>query len=43
MNAQEYRLRENDLMIVPPHTVRQPSEAGHGCDLACVAFRPDFL
>jgi AraC-like DNA-binding protein len=43
LNSQEYVLQENDLLIVPPHTIRQPSEAGHSCDMACVAFRPDFL
>lgn len=43
LNSKEYVLRENDLLIVPPHTVRQPSDTEHSCDLACVAFRPDFL
>lgn len=43
LNSQEYVLRENDLLIVPPHTIRQPSDTEHSCDLVCVAFRPDFL
>ena len=43
LNEEEYIIKENNLMIIPPHAVRQSAGAEDNCNIACVAFTPDFL
>jgi AraC family transcriptional regulator, transcriptional activator of pobA len=43
MNGEEYIVKENDLLIIPPHIVRQSEEEPNNCKAVCVAFTPDFL
>lgn len=43
LNSKEYVLGANDLLIIPPYALRQPSDGETRCGLACVAFTPDFL
>jgi AraC family transcriptional activator of pobA len=43
LNEEECVLKANDLLIIPPHAVRQSSGAENSCKVACVAFTPDFL
>ncbi|MFL5744839.1 MAG: helix-turn-helix domain-containing protein [Niastella sp.] len=43
LNGEEHVVRENDLMIIPPHVVRQSDGTANNCKAACVAFTSDFL
>jgi AraC family transcriptional activator of pobA len=43
LNGEEHVVKENDLLIIPPHVVRQANEIENNCKAACVAFTPDFL
>ena len=43
LNGEEHVVKENDLLIIPPHMVRQSDGAANNCKAACVAFTPDFL
>jgi AraC family transcriptional activator of pobA len=43
LNGEEHVVKENDLLIIPPHMVRQSDGAANTCKAACVAFTPDFL
>lgn len=43
LNGEEHVVKENDLLIIPPHVVRQANEVENNCKAACVAFTPDFL
>jgi AraC-like DNA-binding protein len=43
LNGEEHVVKENDLMIIPPHVVRQAHGDTNHCKAACVAFTPDFL
>ena len=43
LNGEEHVVKENDLLIIPPHIVRQSDGAASSCKAACVAFTPDFL
>lgn len=43
LNEEEYRVEENHLLIIPPHAIRQSAGAENRCNVACVAFTPDFL
>jgi AraC family transcriptional activator of pobA len=43
LNGEEHVVKENDLLIIPPHVVRQADEVDNNCKAACVAFTPDFL
>jgi AraC-like DNA-binding protein len=43
LNGEEHVVKENDLLIIPPHVVRQSNGGANDCKAACVAFTPDFL
>lgn len=43
LDTKEYVLQENHLLIIPPQTVRQSPGPASSCNVACVAFTPDFL
>jgi AraC family transcriptional activator of pobA len=43
LNGEERVVKENDLLIIPPHVVRQADGDSNICKAACVAFTPDFL
>jgi YesN/AraC family two-component response regulator len=43
LNGEEHVVKENDLLIIPPHVVRQADGVDNNCQAACVAFTPDFL
>lgn len=43
LNGEEYVVKENDLLIIPPQMVRQSTGITSNCKAACVAFTPDFL
>jgi AraC-like DNA-binding protein len=43
LNGEERVVKENDLLIIPPHVVRQANGETNNCKAACVAFTPDFL
>jgi AraC-like DNA-binding protein len=43
LNGEEYIVRENNLLVIPPHAVRHSADVEHHCNVACVAFTPDFL
>ncbi len=43
LNGEEQIVKENDLLIIPPHVIRQADDVEDTCKAACVAFTPDFL
>jgi AraC family transcriptional regulator, transcriptional activator of pobA len=43
LNGEEHIAKENDLLIIPPHVVRQAKGMEEDCKAACVAFTPEFL
>lgn len=43
LNGEAHIVKENDLLIIPPHVVRQADDVEDNCKAACVAFTPDFL
>jgi AraC-like DNA-binding protein len=43
LNEEEYVVRENDLMIIPPYAIRYSGGAEDCSNIACVAFTPFFL
>jgi AraC family transcriptional activator of pobA len=43
LNGEEHIVKENDLLIIPPHVIRQADDVEETCKAACVAFTQDFL
>ncbi|MDF2193397.1 helix-turn-helix transcriptional regulator [Paraflavitalea sp. CAU 1676] len=43
LDGSEHIVKENNLMIIPPHVVRQSAGPGECCAVACVIFTPEFL
>lgn len=43
LNDEEFVVKENNLLIIPPHAVRHSAGAPDSCNIACVAFTPEFL
>lgn len=43
LNGEEQVINENNILIIPPHVVRQFDDSHSNCNAACVAFTPDFM
>lgn len=43
LDGRERVIGENNLLVIPPHVIRQSAGPGFNCSAACVVFTPEFL